>query len=105
MGMILRKTISKVDGYTAVVQRNHRLAYDQGEVIIRHLVLPNHFECCSKPILTFIAEYLPQACVNIMAQYRPEFKAFEQNDILRPITLEEVFQVKAYANDLSIHQI
>jgi len=99
------KRLSKVDRYTAVVQRNHRLAYDQGEVIVRHLVLPNHFECCSKPILTFIAEYLPQACVNIMAQYRPEYKAYEQNDILRPITLEEVFQVKAYADELGIQQM
>jgi putative pyruvate formate lyase activating enzyme len=99
------KRLSKVDGYTAVVKRNHLLAYQQGEVIIRHLVLPNHIDCCSKPIIKFIAEHLPNALVNIMAQYKPEYRAYEYKDISRSISSEEVLQVKKYAEKLGIHQI
>jgi putative pyruvate formate lyase activating enzyme len=99
------KRLSKVDGYTAVVKRNHLLAYEHGEMIIRHLVLPNHFECCSKPILQFIAKHLPNAPVNVMAQYKPEYRAYEQKDIARSISTEEVMAVKAYAEKLGIHLI
>jgi putative pyruvate formate lyase activating enzyme len=44
-------------------------------MIIRHLVLPNHFDCCSKPVLDWISENLDNSKVrvNIMDQYRPEY--------------------------------
>jgi putative pyruvate formate lyase activating enzyme len=99
------KRLSKIDGYSKVIQRNHLLAAEQSELIIRHLVLPNHFECCSKPVMNFIAEHLPNALVNIMGQYRPEYLAKEQKDISRPVSVEEITQVKEYAKQLSIHQI
>lgn len=99
------KRLSKIDGYTVVVRRNHLLAYTQTEIIIRHLVLPNHFDCCSKPVLSFIAEHLPNALVNIMGQYKPEYRANEQKDISRSVTAEEVTQVKEYAEKLGIHQL
>jgi putative pyruvate formate lyase activating enzyme len=99
------KRLSKIDGYTAVVRRNHLLASEQGEMLIRHLVLPNHIDCCSKPVITFIAKHLPHSLVNIMGQYRPEYRANEQKDISRSIYPEEVLQVKEYAEKLGIHQI
>jgi len=99
------KRLSKVDGYTAVVRRNHLLAYEHGEMIIRHLVLPNHIDCCSKPVIKFIAQHLPNALVNIMAQYKPEYRASEQKDISRSVSPEEIVQVKEYAEKLGIHQI
>ncbi len=99
------KRLSKIDGYTVIVRRNHLLAYTQTEIIIRHLVLPNHFDCCSKPVLSFIAEHLPNALVNIMGQYKPEYRANEQKDISRSVTAEEVTQVKEYAEKLGIHQL
>jgi putative pyruvate formate lyase activating enzyme len=99
------KRLSDVDEYLAVVKRNHMLAYRHSEVIIRHLVLPNHFECCSKPILGYIANNLPNAAVNIMAQYKPDYKAFEYKDIARMVLPDEVARVQEYAEKLGIHQI
>jgi putative pyruvate formate lyase activating enzyme len=99
------KRLSKVDGYTSVVERNHLLANQHGEVLVRHLVLPNHRDCCSKPILEWIAKNLPDVAVNIMAQYRPEYNAYEYKDISRPVVSEEVSQVTDYAEMLGIHKI
>jgi len=74
--------LSKVKNYLEVVKRNHDLAFKDSEVIIRHLVLPNHFECCTKPILNYIAEnYGEKVIVNVMGQYKPEYKAHEYPDI------------------------
>ena len=38
--------LSKIKDYWSVVSRNHQIAYEQSDIIIRHLVLPNHTECC-----------------------------------------------------------
>ena len=40
------RRLSRVDGYFEVVSRNHRLASEQAELMVRHLVLPGHVECC-----------------------------------------------------------
>jgi putative pyruvate formate lyase activating enzyme len=99
------KRLSKVDGYTAVVKRNHMLAYQQGEVIVRHLVLPNHGTCCSRPILEWIQKNIPEVAVNIMGQYRPEYHADEYKEIACPVPREEYLRVKEYAETLGLFLI
>ena len=65
--------LSKTPWYFETVSENHRLIYSWGEdVVIRHLVMPNHVECCTKPVLKWIAENMPGVPVNIMDQYHPD---------------------------------
>jgi putative pyruvate formate lyase activating enzyme len=99
------KRLSKVDGYTAVVKRNHMLAYQQGEVIVRHLVLPNHGTCCSRPILEWIQKNTLEVAVNVMGQYRPEYHADEYKEIACPVPREEYLRVKEYAETLGLFLI
>ena len=97
------KRLSKVENYTAIVKRNHKIASNQGDVIIRHLVMPNHRKCCSEPILKWISKNLPNTAVNVMAQYRPEYDAHEFEDIARPLSREEYLQVKTFAEKQNIY--
>jgi putative pyruvate formate lyase activating enzyme len=100
--------ISGVENYIETVTRNIRMAYDEGskEMIIRVLVLPNHMECCVTPILEWIAENTPNSLVNIMAQYRPEYRVKrypdEYKDISRRITREEMQQAYSVAEQLGL---
>lgn len=85
------KRLSKVRNYFEVVTRNHLLGKEHAEFLIRHLVLPNHIECCTKPVIEWIAEHLGNdARLNIMAQYHPEFEAFKEKDIMRGVSSEEI---------------
>ena len=97
------KRLSKVDSYTAIVKRNHTIAYNQGDMIIRHLVIPNHRKCCSEPILQWISKNLSNVAVNVMAQYRPEYHAHEYEDIASPLPREEYMQVRTFAEKQNIH--
>jgi putative pyruvate formate lyase activating enzyme len=99
------KKLSQIDKYFETVSRNHKIAYENGEIILRHLVMPNHFNCCSKPILDWIINNIPNCVVNIMAQYRPEYKAIEFEDISRSVFANEFNDVKKYANKIGINQI
>lgn len=96
--------LSKVKNYTAVVKRNLKLAFRDSEVVIRHLVLPNHIECCTKPVLKFIADnFKDKVILNLMDQYRPEYKAHEYKEINRFLTREEFREVLDYATELGLN--
>ena len=66
-------TLSRTPRYWETVTEYLALIHDWGEdFTIRHLVMPNHVECCTYPILDWIAETMPAAPVNIMDQYHPD---------------------------------
>ncbi len=88
------KELSDVDDYTLVVRRNHLIAEKTGDLIIRHLVLPGHLECCTKPILRWIDSNLDDPKVNIMTQYRPVWRADEDPIINRYLNREEKEEIK-----------
>lgn len=82
--------ISEAPNYWKVCTYNHLEAKKHGELIIRVLVLPNHLECCVKPIVSWIAENLGgDTRVNIMFQYRPEWRAYEIPELRRRLTKDE----------------
>ena len=80
---------SKVPKYYDTVTRNLKMISNWGEeVIIRHLILPNHVDCCTLPILKWISENmnLDKTRVNLMDQYRPEYRAHEYKELNRRIS-------------------
>lgn len=83
------KKYSKVDDYFRVVTRNHLLASKRADVLVRHLMLPGHLECCTVPILKWLSENLPEALVNIMDQYRPMHLAYLYPELLSRVRPED----------------
>lgn len=96
------KRLSNVDGYWDIIRRNHLAARTQGEMIIRHLVLPSHLECCTRPILTWIADSLSAVKVNVMGQYRPCHNAADFEEIARPLRSLEYSLALEIAEDLKL---
>ena len=85
------KRISEAPDYWEVCTRNHLEAKKHGELIIRMLVLPNHLECCTKPIVEWVAEKIgAETRVNVMFQYRPEWRAQEIPELRRRLTKGEM---------------
>ena len=98
--------LSKVSNFFSICTRNHLFAAKTAELTIRHLILPNHVDCCSKPVLKWIAKDIKErAIVNIMDQYRPEYKAHEYPEINRRITEKEFVEVVKYAKRLGLNFI
>ena len=95
--------LSKVKNYTEIIKRNHLIAKRQGELLIRHLVLPNHVECCTSNILKWISDNLGnEVRVNIMAQYRPEFEAINYPELKRKVSGEEMKKAFEIAKELGL---
>lgn len=98
--------LSGIPNYMEVVGRNHKIAYEAGSMIIRHLVLPNHVHCCSKPLLDWISQNLGlEVVLNIMGQYRPVYQASEYEDISRHLLYSELEEVVGYAQELGFKNL
>lgn len=94
--------LSDAPDYMRVVTRNHLTARGQAEMIVRHLVLPGHVECCTRPALTWISEYLKDVKVNVMGQYRPEHRAREHTELSRGLLASEYREALRIADDLGL---
>jgi putative pyruvate formate lyase activating enzyme len=78
-------------------------AKKHGELIIRILVLPNHVECCTKSIINWIAENLgAETRVNVMFQYRPEWRAYEIPELQRRLTRDEMERAIQLAKEANL---
>lgn len=96
--------LSGVGNYTYIVKRNHLLAAKDAELVVRHLVLPGHVDCCSKLILKWIAKKLKnKVIVNIMSQYRPCYHAYRYKEINKNVSKEEYRAVVNYAKELGLN--
>jgi putative pyruvate formate lyase activating enzyme len=93
------------------VTGNLKLISTWGEdFTIRHLVMPEHVECCTRPVLEWIAETMPDVPVNIMDQYHPDNCCDPHSskysdryvDLARRPTEQEIRQAFRYARDLGL---
>ena len=71
-------------------------------MIIRHVVLPDHIECCTYPVLEWILKNLDSPAVNVSFQYRPAYKAMEDSRINRHVTYEEQNKVVEMAKEVGL---
>ena len=66
-------------------------------LLIRHLVMPNRV-AGTESFMKWVAENLPRnTYVNIMAQYRVEYQAYEYPELARGITVEEFLEAMGTA--------
>ena len=102
------RRLSGVDRYVEVVSRNHRLAAGQCEILLRHLVMPGHVDCCTKPVLDWVAKNIPNEIlrVNVMDQYHPDFMVLRDKEkypeLNRRLKMQEYVEAYEYARKLGL---
>jgi putative pyruvate formate lyase activating enzyme len=94
--------LSNAPNYMHIMRRNHLAGREHAEMIIRHLVLPGHLDCCTRPVLTWIGEQLKDVKVNVMAQYRPEHRAKEFPEIARALGVAEYREALEIAESIGL---
>ncbi len=76
----------------------------QRGLLVRHLVLPNNLAGTAE-IMRFLARLSPNTYVNVMAQYRPCYRASKIEQINRRPTVEEYRQAVQTALDAGLHRL
>ena len=69
------EALLKAGDYVEIAKRNILSARDHAEVIVRHVVLPGHTDCCLRPILTWLAKEIPEVKLSLRGDYVPPAEA------------------------------
>jgi len=93
---VAKKAVLEMQRQVGVLKLDHQGIAMRG-LMIRHLVMPNRVAGTEK-FVKWVAEALPKSTyVNIMAQYRVEYKAYDYPEIARGITPQEFLEAMDWA--------
>ncbi len=100
---VLKKVLKEMHRQVGDLKLNSAGIAERG-LLIRHLVMPNDV-ASSEAVLKFIAEEISvHSYVNIMAQYRPEYRAFDYPEIGRRITQKEFSEAIQMARRFGLYR-
>src|SRR4030067_3798802 len=100
---VVQKVLREMHRQVGDLTTNSKGVAERG-LLIRHLVMP-HGVASSEAVLRFIAEEISvHSYVNIMDQYRPEYRAHEYPEINRRITHKEYAEAVRIAKCLHLYR-
>lgn len=76
-----------------------------GELIVRHLLMPGHVECCWRPIAGWLAEHLPGVKVNLRPGFWPAWHATRHAELRQPLSIAEGDRAAAVAREFNLNLI
>jgi putative pyruvate formate lyase activating enzyme len=97
--------LAKVPDYTRVVRENLLWANDHSELIVRHLLMPGHVECCWRPVAEWLAENLPGVKVNLRSGFWPAWHSARHSELRRMACQAEVERAWQIVNELDLNLV
>jgi putative pyruvate formate lyase activating enzyme len=81
--------LAKVPDYLHVVKENLLWADAHSELMVRHLLMPGHVDCCWRPVAEWLAVNLPGIKVNLRPGFWPAWHAARHAELCRTVSLDE----------------
>lgn len=75
--------IAGMPRYLETARRNLRLIHGRTPLIVRHLLMPGHLDCCFRPTVDWLDEQLPGARFELYTGYVPCWKAAQDPSLGR----------------------
>jgi len=86
--------LAGVNDYVRIVTRNLAMAARQTRLIVRHLIMPGHVECCCRPVVEWISRHLPHVEFSLREGYLPSWRAQRYVELGRPLNLDEALAAR-----------
>jgi pyruvate-formate lyase-activating enzyme len=74
--------LAGVRGYLATLCANLRWAFPRTNLIVRHLLMPGHLECCWKPVAAWLARQMPGVKVSLRTGFWPAWRSRLHTELL-----------------------
>ncbi|MBI2929709.1 MAG: radical SAM protein [Verrucomicrobia bacterium] len=75
------------------------------ELIVRHLVMPGHVECCWRPVAKWLATHLPGVKVNLRTAFWSAWQALRYSELRRTVSNLERQQAAEIARSLDLNLV
>ncbi len=102
--LINRAAIKEMHHQVSDLQLNGQGVAQRG-LLVRHLVLPNRLAGTEEVVRFLAQEVSTNTYLNIMAQYRPCYKAFDIPLLARPVSREELYEAINLAHQQGLDRL
>jgi putative pyruvate formate lyase activating enzyme len=102
---VCAQRLAKVPDYLGIVRENLLWAAQDGELMVRHLLMPGHLECCWKPVAEWLAAELPGVKVNLRSGFWPAWRAARHHDLRSLVSAKESSDAFRLARKLNLNLI
>ena len=99
------RRLAKVPDYIGVVRENLLWASSHSKLIVRHLLMPGHLDCCWQPVAEWLAENLPGVKVNLRSGFWPAWKSARHAELRGTAADDETRRAWQMAGDLGLNLI
>jgi putative pyruvate formate lyase activating enzyme len=99
------RRLAKIPNYTGIIQENLLWANAHSELIVRHLLMPGHIDCCWRPVAAWLAENLPGVKVNLRSGFWPAWRARRHPELSGTVPNAEAGQAWQIARDYGLNLI
>lgn len=97
--------IARVQNYVSIIERNLQIAAHQADLIVRHLLLPGHFECCYRPIVDWLAGAMPNVKFSLRDGYQPRWQASRHPELAQFLSRSEGLAARRLAEERGLNVI
>ena len=97
--------LAKVSDYNRVIRENLIWANGHSELIVRHLLMPGHVECCWRPVAEWLAENLPGVKVNLRSGFWPAWHAARHGELRGTVSKNETQAAWQIARECNMNLI
>jgi putative pyruvate formate lyase activating enzyme len=97
--------LAKVSNYLQVLRQNLVWAGTHSELIVRHLLMPGHIDCCWRPIAAWLADNLPSTQVSLRSGFWPGWHSSRHPELSRSTTEEESRLARQIAYEFELNLI
>jgi putative pyruvate formate lyase activating enzyme len=97
--------LAKVPDYVRVIEENLLWADDHSELIVRHLLMPGHVDCCWRPVAEWLAANLPGVKVNLRSGFWPAWQSARHAEMRRTVSKAENERARQIADNYGMNLI
>lgn len=104
--------LARTPWYWETVTANLLRVHARGDgMVIRHLIMPEHLECCTRPVLEWVRQHMPEVPFNLMDQFHPDNLCDPRSPsyqekyaaLSRRCTAEELARARRWADELEVN--
>jgi putative pyruvate formate lyase activating enzyme len=99
------RRLAKVSDYVRIVRENLLWANEHSELIVRHLLMPGHVECCWQPVAEWLAAALPGVKVNLRSGFWPAWQAARHPELRGTVSAQESARAVNLAQRLGLNLV
>jgi putative pyruvate formate lyase activating enzyme len=94
--------LARVPDYVRVVRENLLWAARHTQLIVRHLLMPGHIDCCWRGVAEWLAAELPDVRVSLRSSFWPAWRARVHPELRRTVSDLESLEALTIAHELGL---